>query len=328
MAAPRVILIGSIALFGLIGICGLLKKSISHPIAEESEGVVVQEEEIKPVKRAPKIQEIIESPKTTPSTFSKLVDEADDLPDIDRVFQLFTTGPLKLPIVETVTYSSQVSWLQERPAWVADYAAHYETSRHFIARSLHGRPDYFSQQLQEGSCFNVFRLDKKIEFYLVVDLSRCKMAFYYLDLDTNERVLLKTYSVGLGKLDPEAASGSATPLGRFMLGDKVAIYKPGIYGFYGNQEVEMIQIFGTRWLPIGNGYGIEGAPWMVGSEGALVEDLSVIGHYSSDGCIRLSQADVEELFSIVLTKPTYVEIVESFQGAVLPGQEVAIPRKS
>lgn len=322
MSAARFILIGSIALFAFIGGFGLYKKFSTKP----AKRVAIQEdEEIRLVKMAPKVQTIAEAP----APISCPLDIDENLPDIDRIFELFTTGPLKLPIVETVTYSSQVSWLKGRLAWVADYASHYGTSRHFIARSLNGKPDYFSQNVREGSLFNVFNPNKKIEFYLLVDLSRCKMALYYHDLNTNERLLLKTYKVGVGKLDPQSASGSLTPLGHFVVGQKVAIYKPGMRGFHGNQEVEWIQIFGTRWLPLGNGYGIEGAPWTPDPKTKLlVEDCSVIGQYSTDGGIRLAHEDIEELFAIVITKPTYVEIVKDFHEAKLPGIEVATPRKT
>ena len=78
----------------------------------------------------------------------------DDFPNIDRIFQLYSTGPSRLPIVETITYSSSVPWLKGRPAWIADYATYFNTSRHFIARSLNGRADYFSQKVSEGSKFN------------------------------------------------------------------------------------------------------------------------------------------------------------------------------
>ena len=46
-----------------------------------------------------------------------------------------------------------------------------------------------------------------------------------------------------------------------------------------------------------------------------VEDLSTIGSYDSDGCIRLTQSDIEELYAIVITKPTVVEIVADFHDA-------------
>lgn len=262
----------------------------------------------------------------------------DDFPNIDRVFQLFSTSSSKLPIVETVSYSSSVPWLKGRPAWIADYASYYNTSRHFIARSLNGKPDYFSQKVSERSKFNVFRKDKKINFYLLVDVSRCKMGFYYVDLDTNERVLLKTYRVGLGRIDASKPSGTLTPLGRYSLGSRVAIYKPGMTGFYQDQKVEMMRVFGTRWIPLdqeveratlpAKGYGLQGAPWVAdGSSGGLVENTNAIGAYDSDGCIRLSSEDIEELFAIVLTKPTFIEIVKDFHEAKLPGVEVAAPSR-
>jgi hypothetical protein len=52
-----------------------------------------------------------------------------------------------------------------------------------------------------------------------------------------------------------------------------------------------------------------------------------VGAYDSDGCIRLNSSDIEEIFSIVLTKPTWVEIVKDFHGATLPGIEVATPSR-
>jgi hypothetical protein len=260
------------------------------------------------------------------------------IPDIDRIDLLFSTGSNKLPIVETVTYSSSVPWLKGRPAWVADYAAYFATSRHFIARSLHGKPDYFSQTISPGSRFNVFRNDKHVSFYLLIDQSQCKMAFYYIDLDTNERVLLKTYRVGLGRLAAESPSGTLTPLGKYSLGDKVAIYKAGNMGHFQDQKVEMISVFGTRWLPFGQdlekctapakGYGIQGAPIKRDPKtNKEVEKRECIGAYDSDGCIRLASEDMEEIFAIVITKPTVVEIVKHYADAQLPGVEVASPTR-
>ncbi|MFI5334221.1 MAG: L,D-transpeptidase [Chlamydiales bacterium] len=261
-----------------------------------------------------------------------------DFPNIDRTFQLFTTGPTKLPIVETVTYSTTVPWLKGRPAWLADYATYFATSRHFIARSLNGTPDYFTQKVTPGSSFNVFRKDKKIQFYLLVDLTRCKMGFYYVDLDTKERLLLKTYSVGVGRNDMKSRSGSLTAMGVYSLGSKIAIYSPGTTGLSRDQKVEMITLFGTRWIPFheaieGNialtqGYGIHGAPWVYPTpSSAPVENRSTIGKQESDGSIVLAHEDMEELFSIVITKPTFVVIVKDFNEARLPGIEVATPSR-
>lgn len=256
---------------------------------------------------------------------------ASDVPFVDRISQLFALDSSKLPIVETVSYTSRVPWLKGRPAWIADYASYYETSRHFIARSLNRKVDYFTQKVSPGDRFNVFKKDKNISFHLLIDLSRCKMLFYYIDNDLNERVLLKTYTVGLGRLDASRASGSLTPVGKYLLGEKVAIYKPGTMGFFHDQKVEMVQVFGTRWIPFeqelegcseaAKGYGLHGAPWTLDSGGKLIEDRSKIGKYDSDGCVRLSSEDIEELFAIILTKPTVVEIVKDFKLAKVPGVE-------
>ena len=51
--------------------------------------------------------------------------------------------------------------------------------------------------------------------------------------------------------------------------------------------------------------------------GELEEDNSSIGHCESDGCIRLAGKDMKELFSVISTRPTYVEIVQSFQQSKL-----------
>lgn len=304
----------------------LTEKSVEQPLSETSV-VSVPLLVTSPVKESPPFERPSVSLATTSS---------EDFPQIDRIFQLFTLGTSKFPIVETVTYCSTVSWLKGRPAWLADYATHYNTSRHFIARSLNGKSDYFSQKVVEGSRFNVFRTDKRIHFYLLVDISRCKMGFYYVDLDTNERILIKTYSVGLGKAQPQSPSGSLTPLGRYSLGNRIAVYTPGVEGYYQDQKVEMVSIFGTRWIPFdqeiervsapAKGYGLQGIAWHLDKQsGKYVENRQAIGAYESNGCIQLATEDIEEIFAIVISKPTYIEIVKDFHDAKLPGKEVAIP---
>jgi len=314
--------VGSVVVFSVIGVVRLAGRSDKEePAAKTVEGTSSSQRALKAasVRNAPSV-----------------VDPA--LPSIDRIFQLFTTGPAKLPIVETVEYTSSASWLKGRPAWLSDYAAYYGTSRHFIARSLTGSPDYFSQKVSTGNKFNVFKKDKKIEFHLLVDISRLRLAFYYLDLDTHERVLLKVYPVGLGRLDPSKPSGTATPIGTYQLGDKIAVYKPGTVGFFHDKKTEMIQVFGSRWIPLGEeiegcsepgrGYGIHGAPWTVDPEtGHLVENTGCLGKYESDGSIRLSTKDMEELFAIVITKPTFIHISKDFHDITLPGTEVGTPSR-
>lgn len=344
MSLARVVVFGAVAIFGLIGVAAVVKKKSDKGSFTEVVDLKEYRDQIPhPTPPPPPKPPAPPVPPPTPVAPSEPKEGgissletplADDFPQGDKIFQLFTTGPKKLPIVETLSYASSVPWIKGRPAWVADYATYYSTSRHFIARSLNGKPDYISQKISTGSKFNVFKKDKNIEFYLLIDISLCKMAFYYVDLDTQERVLLKTYKVGLGRTDTERPSGCLTPLGKYSLGEKVATYKPGVMGYFQEQTTEMIQIFGTRWIPFdqelegattpARGYGIHGAPWILDSaSGQLVENRDCVGKYDSDGCIRLSMEDMEELYSIVITKPTYVVLVKDYREAMIPGKETA-----
>ena len=294
----------AVLLFGAIGVMGWLKRepkqAVEEPVQEMALGTSAAPIPIQPA----------------PSAAASA-----DVQEIDRIPQLFAVDSLSLPIVETVSFTSRVPWLKDRPAWIADYSSHYQTSRHFIARSLNRKADYFTQKVRPGDRFNVFKPGKEITVHLAVDLSKCRMWFYYID--GNEKVLLKTYRVGLGKKDSRRPSGFLTPVGKYGLGEKVVIYKPGVTGFFQDAKVEMIRVFGTRWLPFekeiegcseaAKGYGIHGLPWIEGPNGELMEDRSKLGTHDSDGCIRMASEDIEEIFAIVITKPTTVEIVKEYK---------------
>lgn len=280
-------------------------------------GFVKKDRKVEKVMQEP-VQEIALGTSSNPIPICTKPVKEEEKPEVDRIHQLFSLNSSQLPIVETVSFTSRVPWLKGRPAWIADYASHFQTSRHFIARSLNRKVDYFTQKVHPGDRFNVFKAGKDIKFHLLVDLSKCKMWFYYLD--GPEKVLLKTYQVGIGKKEPLSTSGYLTPVGKYGLGEKIAIYKPGVTGHFQDADVEMIRVFGTRWLPFheeiegcsesARGFGIHGAPWIENSDGTLVEDQSKIGQCDSDGCIRMRADEVEEIFAIVITKPTTVEIVK------------------
>jgi len=329
VSTAKYFFLGGVALFVTIGAIGYFKKSTS---AKAPEKIIQQESPVEIAVLAPKPVVIKKEPIVVAPSSVKPISSLENLPDEDRIGQLFALDSSRLPIVETLSFTSRVPWLKGRPAWIADYATHYDTSRHFIARSLNRATDYFTQKVSPGDRFNVFKKDKNINFHLLIDLSRCRLWFYYIDLDQNERVLLKTYRVGLGRVDSKKASGFLTPLGKYSLGEKIVIYKPGIMGFFQDKKVEMVQVFGTRWIPFdkeiegcteaAKGFGIHGAPWVIDKEkGQLVEERAKIGQYDSDGCIRLFSEDMEEIFSIVITKPTFIELVKDFHSAKLPGVE-------
>lgn len=308
----------ALILASLFGLALYLKKG--PPETNQSQQLIFEvelEKDAQLLKNETKPPEPLLSEKNLKSDEGTIV-----LPEADRIEELFNKVDPKLPIVETIIYKSRVPWQKGRPAWLSDYASHYETSRHFIARSLHSKPDYFKQNVAEGDRFNVFRKDKNFHFQLVIDTSRCKLWFYYRDLDTKENVLLKVYSVSLGRKNEDKASGLLTPLGKYTVGNRVAIYKPKIFGYHKGQKTEMIRIFGTRWIPFdkelagctesAKGFGLHGVPWKE-TGNTLIEDLSSIGKYESDGCIRLSTKDIEEIFSIIITKPAIIELVKDFR---------------
>jgi hypothetical protein len=347
MSLPKTLAIVALMLFLAIGIGAIFKKGktksteimtkvnqdipVEVELSHEIQVISLVEETVQKNK-----EEIAESRPMAKET--KLTNikswplSSDQLPEDNRIEELFNKTEPRLPFVETITYQSRVAWQKGRPAWLSDYASHYQTSRHFIARSLNGKPDYFKQDIADGDRFNVLRLDKSINFYLLVDISRNKMWFYAYDTENNERTLIKTYRIGLGRLDSTKSSGLLTPLGKYKLGSKIAIYKPKMMGLYNGQKVEMIRVFGSRWIPFEKeisensttpikGFGLHGVPWIENDKGSLAEDSSTIGKYESDGCIRMLTADMEELFAIIITKPTFMELVNDFSHAKLPGME-------
>lgn len=316
----KILFLTAVLLFGAIGIAAYLKSdSKSEEITYTKVLTTPQEIELDQV--------VVQ---TAPPTKIVTQDKAS-IAEVDRIQEFFNKKDPRFPIVETISYKSRTPWQKGRPAWISDYASYYETSRHFIARSLNGKADYLKQEVGEGDKFNVLKKDKNVNFHLLIDASRAKMGFYYIDLDTKQRVLIKTYNVGLGRPDSTKVSGLLTPLGKYSLGDKIAIYKPGIMGYHNGKKIEMIRTFGTRWIPFENeianatapakGLGIHGVPW-VEKNGEIYQDVTSLNKYESDGCIRLASEDIEEIFAIVITKPTFVEIVRDFNEAKLPGEEI------
>lgn len=342
----RLFLICLIFIVSLFGFSLLLKKkrgAAPAPIATESVGETITISltptgpEVTSPKVEPKVEEtlVVEAPPKVPEPVARLGMEplsSEGLPTADRVEELFRADLNSIPFVKTISYKSKVPWLKGRPAWISDYASHHKTSRHFIARSLHGKGNYYKEDISIGDRFTVLDPDKNIEFHLLVDLSRCKLWLYAYDNSTHERVLLKDYLVGVGRPDALKASGLLTPKGKYRFGDRIVAYKPGIYGSYSGKKTEMIRVFGTRWIPFekeiarttapARGFGIHGVPWVEDKvTGELKEDLSCLGGYNSDGCIRMASEDIEEVYAIIVSKPAFIDIVSDVHQAKLPGEE-------
>lgn len=318
MSISKIVYIGLFSVAIIIGGIALFKKGKDKKESDQ------------PVADQPKVEEIMIKKERGINVDAKKDSSLTMiLPDGDCIAKLFALDSSKLSIVETITYTSRVPWLKGRPAWISDYATHFETSKHFIARGINRKADYFTQKVHPGDRFNV--LKKDLSFYLVVDVSISKLWFYAVD-GNQERILLKTYSVGLGKKDSAKASKCLTPFGKYSLGKNITVYSPKVMGYFKDQKVEMIRVFGTRWIPFdkeiegctepAKGLGIHGAPWLEDEKThQLVEERTTIGKYDSDGCIRMLAEDIEEIYAIIATKPTVIEIVPNFQLAHLPSKE-------
>jgi hypothetical protein len=343
MSFIRTLTVASVVLFGAILGAGIWKKQQNKPqavVARQTETVdldlqeseSIYKETIEPshmdtaVATAQGTDLVLPS---APQPLSTATEEEKD--QIDRLNLLFNPYGPRLAIVQTIRYTPNVSWVKDRPAWIVDYASHYQTSKHFISRSLGGKKDYQHQEINPADRFNVLRTDIPVGFYLLVDVSRCKMRFYTYDSLKKEAVLLKTYDVQLGRRDEMSPSGCLTPLGVYRLGSRIAVYKPGMMGTFRKQKAEMVQIFGTRWIPFAEevqgctapakGYGIHGFYWIKEADDWRETRENQSGYYS-DGCIRLKQDDIEEVFAIVVTRPTIIEICKQFDQAIFEIQEV------
>ena len=119
-------------------------------------------------------------------------------------------------------------------------------------------------------------------FHIVVDKSENTLTLFL-----NNR-LVKVYPVGTGIED------YYTPVGNFEIINKEK--KPSWRGWpYGHPE----NILGSRWMGISKpGYGIHGTT-----------QPETIGKHSSQGCIRMFNEDVEELYDLV-TIGTAVTIID------------------
>ncbi len=126
----------------------------------------------------------------------------------------------------------------------------------------------------------------KTRFNILVDKSE-----NILTLRKSDGEILKVYSVSTGK-------NFSTPTGTFKIEEKDVSptwYKDGAIIQPSSKEYEL----GSRWMGISApGYGIHGT-----------KDSTSIGKHITEGCVRMKNQDVEELYAIV-PSGTEVTIVE------------------
>ncbi|MBI1978429.1 MAG: L,D-transpeptidase family protein [Candidatus Omnitrophica bacterium] len=157
-------------------------------------------------------------------------------------------------------------------------AKKYNTTIDLIKKSNHLK----SNVIHSGMKLKI----SKAVYSITIEVSDNKLTLW------SDGKVLKTYLVATGK------EGHETPLGDFTIVTKLenpTWYKAGVIAPPGSSE----NILGTRWLGFSlKSYGIHGT--------TLPE---TIGTHASDGCLRMLNRDVEELYTIVPlnTKVTVTE---------------------
>lgn len=335
MSFLKFVFVGSLVLFIALGAAAYVKKTSKKSAEISSENVEIRQEvEIESLRNnTPEAKESLKSLPTElsceePSVQQQVQPVVIEHEDGEEALSTLFEKSSSCPIVQTIPYKSKVHWKQYSKAWLIDYAHHFKTPLGFICKMISGSYDAKNPQINEGQLINVFRTDVNFHFHAVVCFSSCTLRLYYVLPDKQKVVFLKKYSICLGRKDPSKPSQCLTPLGVYELGARTCVYQPRVMGIHKGKKVEMISVFGTHWIPFekeiarctspAKGYGIHGTPMIRNDQtGELQEDNRSLGQYESDGCIRLSGRDILEVFSLISTRKTYVEIVSSFQDSQL-----------
>ncbi|MBD3265457.1 L,D-transpeptidase family protein [bacterium] len=127
----------------------------------------------------------------------------------------------------------------------------------------------------------------KEPFRVLVNKKRCR-----LELLNESGTFIKWYPCGVGKLSYK------TPPGEYKIENKEQnpVWYPPTGGIVNPGDPE--NALGTRWMGIGNSLGIHGT-----------NEPDSIGKPESEGCIRMHNKDVEELYKLI-TYDTRVTIIE------------------
>ena len=133
------------------------------------------------------------------------------------------------------------------------------------------------------------------DFSIVIERGTCQLYLF------DNRGLFKRYHVGLGM------PGHETALGKYTIGNKQkdpTWFKPGAGPVTSGDPANEL---GTRWMPIMPAE--PGLPTDLGIHGTIHPET--VGEYSSHGCARVVNPEVEELYDLVV-RSTPVTIVEKY----------------
>jgi len=210
------------------------------------------------------------------SIYQKLVNEFTESPEVANWQKRVEDINIKLLFSPAITPKSMV--YQIKPGDTLNkIAREYKTTPELIMKSN----NISDSLIIPGRKIKIWN----VPFSILVDKSQNIML-----LKSDEEVI-KTYIVSTGK-------DNCTPVGVFKIVNKLANptwFKAGAVVSSGSPE----NVLGTRWMGFDlAGYGIHGTT-----------EPKDLGKQVTQGCVRLSNSDVEELYNIVPTG-TEVSIVE------------------
>ncbi len=208
--------------------------------------------------------------------YENLISNSPDLDFISSVQDRLGNLNIKILFSPLKTQDSQMYEVQTGDT-LSKIAAQFHTSLDLIKKSNNLRSD----NIRPGADLKI----NTAKFSLIADKSQ-----NLLTLKANEKVI-KLYHVSTG-------ANNCTPTGTFTITSKLVNpvwYTAGAVVPSGSPD----NILGSRWLGLSKpGYGIHGTT-----------QPESIGTQATQGCIRLRNADVEELF-IILPLGTEVTIVD------------------
>lgn len=198
--------------------------------------------------------------------YRHLLEQFPSSPHVARTQQLLGEVNIALLFSPTVTERDTVHEVHPGDT-LGEIANANQTTVEFIKRAngLTGNTIYPRQKLKVP----------KGHFSIVVDKSQNRL------LLTEDGLFIKAYTVATGQ-------DGSTPVGTFTIVNKVVDpvwYRQGAVVPPDSPE----NILGNRWMGISEpGYGIHGSV-----------DPELLGQQITRGCVRMTNADVEELFAIV-----------------------------
>ncbi len=210
--------------------------------------------------------------------YQRLVNEFPGSSDVMNWQKKAEDINIKLLFSSEITPKSQLYTIKPGDS-LAKIAAEFKTTTDLIKKCNH----LSSDTIIPGRKIKVWNAP----FTIVVDKSQ-----NILFLKSGEEVV-KTYIVATGK-------NNSTPVGTFKIVDKIPNppwFKPGVAQPIPAGSPE--NILGTRWLALSvPSYGIHGTT-----------EPQSLGRQVTQGCVRMANQDVEELYTIV-PKGTEVTIVD------------------